>query len=126
MDLIKVFVSLPMRGLKDDEIITRQVKLFEKFKKAQSLGSLYEPQYYLINTVSSGNSIDFTLPGEAPRIKCLGESIKRMADADVVIFARGWRAARGCNVEFDVVRAYDLCWTDEDSLDDAIAKGIGK
>lgn len=41
-------------------------------------------------------------------IRCLGQSIKLMADADIVYFCSGWEKARGCRIEHEVACAYDL------------------
>ena len=37
---------------------------------------------------------------------CLGYSIQKMEDADLVVLDKGWREARGCKVEYDVCSYY--------------------
>lgn len=41
-------------------------------------------------------------------IYCLGESIKLMQNADIVIFAPGWENARGCRIEHKVCEEYGI------------------
>lgn len=36
----------------------------------------------------------------------LGESIKKMADADAVVFMPGWENARGCRIEHQIALEY--------------------
>lgn len=43
-------------------------------------------------------------------IECLGESIKLMTTADLVIFTPGWQENRGCRVEHHIATEYDLCF----------------
>ena len=41
-----------------------------------------------------------------PRLYYLGEAIKKMANCDTVVFAKGWQYARGCRIEHEVTRLY--------------------
>ena len=47
-------------------------------------------------------------PAEAKPLWFLGESLKLMAEADIVCFAPGWKAARGCVMENACAVAYDI------------------
>lgn len=38
----------------------------------------------------------------------LGEAIKKMSEADIAVFARGWHNARGCVVEHECARRYGV------------------
>lgn len=95
----KVFISQPMRGVSDAKILVVREKLFEEYKAEH-------PDAVLIDS--------FTKPTEAmlevkhPRIQTLARSIGRMADADVVIFAKGWESYSGCRIENYVAKYYDL------------------
>ncbi len=97
--MTKVYISQPMRGVSDAKILVVREKLFEEYKADH-------PDAVLIDS--------FTKPTEAmmevkhPRIQMLARSIGRMADADVVIFAKGWDAYPGCRIENRVARYYDL------------------
>lgn len=45
---------------------------------------------------------------DKPPLETLGRSLEKMAEADAVIFAPGWRNARGCRVEHLAASEYDL------------------
>ena len=93
----KLFVSLPMAGLSEEEI---RNKMAEYKENAEYLmGEKLE----LIDTIIT----------EAPDVKeigvwYVGKSIMMMAEADVVYFGRGWRSARGCLVEYEAAYRYKI------------------
>lgn len=104
----KLFVSLPMRGLNEREIRKRmnylkslvelelkeEVILIDSFIKN-------EPDSKEINNIG---------------LYFLGESIKELAYADIVIFANGWMKARGCKVEYKAAVEYEVKILYEDHL----------
>ena len=46
--------------------------------------------------------------GDMKPLECLGESIKMMASADGVYFAKGWEKAKGCGIEFRCAVGYGV------------------
>lgn len=96
---MKVFISQPMRGISDAKILVVREKLFEDFKAAH-------PDAELIDQIVKPT--EALLQVSHPRIQMLSRSIAKMADADVVIFAKGWEGYSGCRVENYVARYYDL------------------
>lgn len=92
---MKVFISQPMRGLTEAEILkTREDIILEVLK-----------------TKSEAEFIDnyiHDLPADAHPLLYLGEDIAMMAEADLVILAPGWAHARGCKVEYDVACQYEI------------------
>ena len=83
----KLFVSQPMRGKTNEEILAERQKAVcaaEKF-----LGEKVE----VIDSFFAG------APADRKPLWYLGESLKLLATADVVYFAKGWNEARGCRVE---------------------------
>ena len=104
----KLFVSLPMRGLNEREIRKRmnylkylvelelkeEVILIDSFIKD-------EPDSKEINNIG---------------LYFLGESIKELAYADIVVFANGWMKARGCKVEYKAAVEYGVKILYEDCL----------
>lgn len=104
----KLFVSLPMRGLNEREIRKRmnylkylvelelkeEVILIDSFIKD-------EPDSKEINNIG---------------LYFLGESIKELAYADIVVFANGWMKARGCKVEYKAAVEYEVKILYEDYL----------
>lgn len=96
----KLFVSLPMRGLSEREIKKRMNYL-------KSLVELeLEEEVILIDTFikDEPDSEEINNVG----LYFLGESIKELAYADIVIFANGWMKARGCKVEYKAAVEYGV------------------
>ena len=44
----------------------------------------------------------------------LGKSLELLADADIAVFAKGWREARGCQIEFKCAKEYGISYICED------------
>ena len=81
----KVFVSMPMKGKSPGEIALEQNRILAL--AAEKFGGGVE----LVPNFLGGEEL-------AP-LECLGESLKRMATADGVVFGEGWESARGCKIE---------------------------
>lgn len=104
----KLFVSLPMRGLSEREIRKRMNYLkylveLELKEEVILIDSFIEnePDSKEINNIG---------------LYFLGESIKELAYADIVIFANGWMKARGCKVEYKAAVEYEVKILYEDHL----------
>lgn len=91
--LKKVFVSLPMGGLSEEQIRKSQATALEKVKEI--VGQDVE----LIDTY-----LDL---GEGATVyDYIGESIKLFSQADYIYFVDGWSKAKGCEVERTVAQLY--------------------
>ena len=104
----KLFVSLPMRGLNEREIRKRMNYL--KYLVELELGE----EVILIDSFikNEPDSKEINNIG----LYFLGESIKELAYADIVIFANGWMKARGCKVEYKAAVEYEAKILYEDHL----------
>lgn len=100
---IKVFISLPMNGKTDEEIL-------EEIAKAKEAAMKEVPLHW-----DSGDHVTFIDsflcdydPGDVTfkSLACLGKSLQLMADADTVCFAPGWENARGCKIEHECAERY--------------------
>ena len=91
----KLFISQPMRGKSDEEILAERERAVAEAEKI--LGEPVE----LIDTFFGTSDMSHAL-------EYLGESIKRMAQADAAYFAPGWGMARGCKIEHDCAVAYGV------------------
>ena len=71
----KLFISQPMRGKTDEEIIAVR------------------------ETVEVIDSFFQSAPVDAKPLWFLGKSLELLSTADVAYFAKGWDEARGCKIE---------------------------
>jgi len=94
---MKVFISQPMAGMTDEEILTRRNELIGILKNK------YGEDIEIIDSFTKSEEII----GKG-RIAMLGDSISLMRDADVVFFAHGWNKSAGCNVEHEVCVQYHI------------------
>jgi hypothetical protein len=81
----KLFISQPMRGKSNEEIMLERHRLVEGAKK------IVNDDIEVLNSFFKdfdGNALAF-----------LGKSIGVLSDADIAAFGRGWQNARGCNIE---------------------------
>ena len=92
----RLFVSQPMRGLTDDEIVAERNRIILKAQEA--LGEAVAPM--------RGNY--YPPENEAMAARCLGDSIAAMAEADVAVFGKGWENARGCRIMHQVCMDYGI------------------
>ena len=85
-----------------------------KLKDLELKQKLQEMNLTLLDSYTKATPI---LTTYSKSVWCLGDSIKIMSWADMVIFAKDYSEARGCCVEFDICRAYpEINYTFEDFL----------
>ena len=92
----KLFISQPMRGKSDEEILAVRKKAIESAER--NLGEKVEVI----------DSFFQNAPAEASPLWYLGESLKLMSTADVVYFAKGWEEYRGCRIENECAAEYGI------------------
>lgn len=93
----KVFISQPMRGLTDEEIIQQREILKNK------IADILEEEVLILPSFFKG----FKPKGNVP-VAYLAKSISLMAEADVVYFGGDWKSARGCRIEYEVAKEYAM------------------
>lgn len=89
----KIMISQPMRG-KTNKLIKEERKVLVQECKDRG--------YEVLDTVFD----------EAPKnvdeaVWYLSKSIEYLAQADVILFMKGWEKARGCKIEHQIAVAYD-------------------
>lgn len=89
---MKVFISLPMNGYTDEEILDRMEAIAAKFCKK------YEDAEFIASFVVNAKS-------HSP-LYYLGKSLSKMASADICVFSEGWGRARGCRIEHECALLY--------------------
>ena len=95
----KLFISQPMRGLTDEEIL----KVREEIKA--------RAEYFIGEPLELINSFIEDYPGEINKsipVWYLGKSIQFLSQADIVYFGGDWRNARGCKIEYEIASAYGI------------------
>ena len=92
----KLFISQPMKGKSDEEILAARE---QAIKEARKLGG--EP-------VEVIDSFFQDAPTNAKPLWFLGKSLELLADADVAYFAEGWQDARGCRIEHECAKEYGI------------------
>lgn len=92
----KLFISQPMRGRTDEEIIE------ERRMAIKEVEALLNESVEELETFFD----DFG-PATKP-LEYIARSIEFMAKADVVYFAKGWEEARGCKIEYQCATEYGL------------------
>ena len=96
---MKVFISQPMAYYADNVIEQVREHICELFSiKNEDLIDSF------VKTVPEGIKNN--------SVWCLGDSIRLMATADLVIFAPGWEEARGCRIEHKVCEEYGIPFTE--------------
>lgn len=83
----KLFISQPMKGKSDEEILKERENAI---KSAEKL--LGEP-------VEIIDSFFQSAPVDARPLWFLGKSLELLSTADIAYFAKGWEKARGCKIE---------------------------
>lgn len=83
----KLFISQPMRGKTDEEILAERKKAIESAER-----NLEEP-------VEVIDSFFQNAPADARPLWFMGKSLELLSTADIAYFAKGWEDARGCRIE---------------------------
>ena len=92
----KLFISQPMRGKSDEQII------------AERRTAIQTAMRYLNEDVEVIDSFFKAAPHDANPLWFLGKSLELLSTADVVYFADGWQDYRGCKIEHDCAEAYGI------------------
>ena len=106
--IMKVFISMGMRDKTEDEIRAEMNKVFTQISM-----KFPDDNVELIDSVLEIDKDD--LDGDSLGLWYLGESLKIMADAHVVVFVDGYEEFRGCRVERSVAEDYGKLCIDFDS-----------
>lgn len=92
----RLFISQPMRGKTDAEILATRERAVESAKRN------------LQEDVEVIDSFFQNAPIGAKPLWFLGKSLELLSTADVVYFAPGWEEARGCRIENQCALEYGI------------------
>ena len=90
---MKLFISQPMKGKTDEQIL-------EERDKAAGLFILEGENVEVIDSFIKD------APAQAAPLWYLGESIKLLGEADVVYFCKDWQKYNGCTIEHECAVRY--------------------
>lgn len=101
--MTKIYISMPMRGRTDENI----KKSFDKMEKLARI--LLDDDVVVVNPFAPKSKKSDDIPIRHD-VQALGESISLMSLADHAFFVDDCYDYRGCIIEKDVCRAYDIPW----------------
>lgn len=92
----RLFISQPMKGKTDEEIIKERELAIEEVKKA------------LNDDVTIIDSFFQGAPADAKPLWFLGKSFELLSTADIAYFAKDWEKYRGCKMEHEAAIQYGI------------------
>ena len=85
---MKVFISQPMKGKTDEEILTERNHMIEVVKEKYP-----NEEIEIIDSFFQGAPVD------AKPLWFLGKALELLSTADLAVFAEGFEHYRGCRIE---------------------------
>lgn len=95
---IKIFLSQPMRGFTDEEIMARREKDIEQLKKYFG-----DKPFEIIDTLFKEEAT-----AKNPAVEYLARSIAELANADYIAMSYDFESARGCLIEHKIADEYGI------------------
>lgn len=92
----KLFISQPMNGKTDEEILEARKKAIESAKE------------FLREDVEVIDSFIQGAPHDAKPLWLLAKSLELLSTADIAYFTDGWNTARGCKIEHTCALEYGI------------------
>lgn len=92
----RLFISQPMKGKTDDEILQAREEAIKQAKKHTG------------EEVEVIDSFFQSAPADARPLWFLAKSLELLSTADVAYFADGWQNARGCKLEHACAVEYGI------------------
>ena len=92
--MLKIFISHPMNGRTDEEIKNERQKVCNLLKQR------LKEDFEIIDSFFEN------APHDAKPLWYLGESIKLMSEADLIVFVGNWANYRGCKIEYHCAQEY--------------------
>lgn len=93
---MRVFISQPMNGKTDEEILRERDEAIKEIKKNIS------------GDIEVIDSFFQSAPTDARPLWFLGKSLELLSTADIAYFCRGWDLARGCRIEHQCCLEYGI------------------
>lgn len=104
---LNIFISQPMNNKSKEEIFIKRKQLIEKVQNYFQTDDLkFMKSYFEIKHSKR-------LKNES--LYFLSKSLKVLSKSDVIIMASGWENSRGCRIEYECARLYDIMVIYEDT-----------
>ena len=97
MEKLRVFISQPMKGKTDEEIINERNRMIEAIVRQHP-----NKEIEIIDSFFQG------APTDAKPLWFLGKSLELLSTADIAVFAPGWDKYRGCRIEHACALEYGI------------------
>lgn len=98
----KLFISQPMRGKTDEEILKERNVLIAEAKEIAGEHLLEDIDSFFTDAPKNKDNI-VTEP-----VWWLGKSLMKLSEADVAIFGDNWQNFNGCVIEHEVCERYGI------------------
>ena len=95
--MLKLFISQPMNGKTDKEILREREQIISMVKEH------YDSVEVIDSFVKENAPKDVNVP-----LYYLSKSIEFLSMADVAYFTSGWQDTRGCKIEHECAEAYGI------------------
>jgi len=102
---MKVFISMGMKSKSTEQVRAEMQKVFEQIKAKL-------PEAELLDSILDGADKKIAIEGDDAGLWYLGESLKIMAEADIVFFVNDYKEFRGCKVEKLCAESYGKVCTE--------------
>ena len=96
---LKIFISQPMSGLEDSEILEKREEIVDKLRKIYAENDLEILDTF--NPIPEGVKVK-------NHLSYLAYGLTYLADADIAYFAEGWDKKRGCKIENLCAKEYEI------------------
>lgn len=96
--MVKVFISQPMKGKTEEEILKVREKAIASVKRHCGEDVEVLDSYFA----------DYNPDAGCVPLKYLAKSLELLADADIAYFAKDWQDARGCRIENECAIEYGI------------------
>ena len=103
--MIKVFLSLPMNGLEDDEIQANIERLEQDIISSHPFG---DEEIEFVHNLGYKPDREHERKTITPALLYLGNAVQLLADCQAIFMAPDWKKARGCCIEKSVAYNYDI------------------
>lgn len=104
---LNVFISQPMSYKSKDEILETRERIIKKVKDYFQTDDLKFMKSYF--------EVKHSKRLKNENLYFLSKSLKVLSKSDVIIMASGWENSRGCRIEYECARLYDIMVIYEDT-----------